>query len=78
MAPFGSEDYSKEELIAELGSAAILNTLGLETKNTFSDSTAYIHNWMQVLRNDERFIVSASSRADKAVGLILGREADAA
>lgn len=78
VAPFGSEDYSKEELIAELGSAAILNTLGLETKNTFSDSTAYIQNWMQVLRNDERFIVSASSRADKAVSLILGREADAA
>ena len=75
IAPFGSEDYSKEELVAELGSAAILNRLGLETPDTFDSSSAYIQNWISVLKNDTRFIVSASSKADKAVSLILGREA---
>lgn len=74
VAPFGSADYSKEELVAELGSAAILNTLGLETPDTFSSSTAYIQNWVKVLKNDSRFIVSASAKANKAVNLILGKE----
>ena len=33
---------------------------------------AYIQNWLKVLRDDKRFIVSASGRAEKAVNLILG------
>ncbi len=78
MAPFGPEDYSKEELVAELGSAAILNTLGLETTGTFSDSAAYIQSWIKVLKNDNRFIVSTSVKADKAVNYIFGKEADVA
>ncbi|HIT91087.1 MAG TPA: DUF1738 domain-containing protein [Candidatus Merdenecus merdavium] len=71
VAAFGSETYSKEELIAELGSATILNTLGVETTKTFRNSTAYIQNWLQVLKNDNKFIVSAASKAEKAVNLIL-------
>ena len=78
IAPFGSPDYSKEELVAELGSAAILNTLGLETTDTFNESAAYIQNWIRVLKDDTRFIISASSKADKAVNYILGREAGVA
>ena len=71
-ANFGSESYSKEELIAELGSAALVNHCGLETRNSFKNSTAYIQNWLQVLKNDKRFIVSAAGKADKAVSYILG------
>ena len=72
---FGSESYSKEELVAEIGSASILNTLGIETDKTFRNSAAYIQNWLQVLKNDSKFIVSASSKAEKAVNYILGTEA---
>lgn len=72
---FGSEEYSKEELIAEIGSAGILNQIGIETQKTFRNSTAYIQNWLQVLRNDVKFIVSASSKAEKAVNFILNVEA---
>lgn len=68
---FGSEDYSKEELVAEIGSATILNLLGIETPKSFKNSTAYIQNWLQVLRNDVTFIVSASSKAEKAVQYIV-------
>lgn len=68
---FGSEGYSKEELVAEIGSAAILNFLGIETPETFRNSAAYIQNWVQVLKNDKKFIVSASSKAEKAVNFIL-------
>lgn len=73
-AHFGSENYSKEELVAEIGSASILNMLGIETPKTFQNSSAYIQNWLQVLRNDCKFIVSAGSKAEKAVNYILGTE----
>lgn len=72
VAAFGSETYSKEELVAEIGSATILNTLGIETAKTFRNSAAYIQNWLHVLQNDNKFIVSAASKAEKAVAYILG------
>ena len=75
LVAFGSEEYSKEELVAEIGAAGILNSLGIETTHSFRNSAAYIQNWLQVLRNDNRFIVSASSKAEKAINYILNREA---
>lgn len=69
-ARFGSATYSKEELTAEIGSAMILNRLGIETEKTFKNSTAYVQNWLQVLRNDNKFIISASSKSEKAVKYI--------
>ena len=71
VASFGSENYSKEELVAEIGSATLMSIAGIETAKTFRNSTAYIQNWLQVLRNDNKFIVSASSKAEKAVNYIL-------
>ena len=69
---FGSEAYSKEELVAEIGAAALVNVAGLETTDSFRNNAAYIQNWLQVLRNDKHFIVSAAGKAEKAVNLILG------
>ena len=70
-AAFGSESYSKEELVAEIGAASILHTLGLETPSSFNNSAAYIQSWLTALRNDKRMIVSAAARAEKAVKRIL-------
>ncbi len=74
VAAFGSETYSKEELVAEIGSTAILNILNIETPQTFKNSAAYIQNWLQVLKNDNRFIISAAAKAEKAVNFILGTD----
>ncbi len=71
---FGSENYSKEELTAELGSAFLVNLLGIETKNSFRNSSAYIQGWLGRLRGDKKFIVSASSKAEKAVKYILNEQ----
>jgi antirestriction protein ArdC len=71
-ASFGSEDYSKEELVAEIGSAFLMNHIGIETTKTLKNSVAYIQSWLKVLKNDSRFIVSASSKAEKAMKYILG------
>lgn len=72
LVAFGSEEYSKEELVAEIGSANLMNIIGIETNKSFRNSSAYIKNWLSVLRNDVKFIVSASSKAEKAVNYILG------
>ncbi len=69
---FGNEEYSKEELCAEIGAAAILNHLGIETGKSFRNSAAYIQSWLKALKNDPKMIVSASGKADKAVAYILG------
>lgn len=74
IAPFGSEDYSKEELVAEIGSASLMSLIGIETEKTFKNNVAYIQSWLKVLKNDKRMIVSASSRAQKAVEYILNEK----
>ena len=71
---FGSENYSKEELVAELGAASLVNFLGIESKATFRNSTAYIQSWLTHLRNDPKMIVHASGKAEKAVNYILSGE----
>ena len=71
LVAFGSEDYSKEELVAEIGSASLMNIIGIETTKSFRNSAAYIQSWISVLQNDVKFIVSASSKAEKAVNYIL-------
>lgn len=71
-AAFGSEEYSTEELVAEIGSASILATLGIENEGTFKNSTAYIQNWLKALKNDKKLIVTASAKAEKAIKMIFG------
>lgn len=71
LAQFGSENYSKEELTAEIGSAYLMNHVGIDTEKTFKNSVAYINGWLENLRKDNRLIVSASSKAEKAVKYIL-------
>lgn len=69
---FGSENYSREELVAEMGAAILMNELGIETGGSFRNSAAYIQSWLHVLQNDNRMIVSAAGKAEKAVRLIMG------
>ena len=70
---FGTEDYSKEELVAEIGAATLVNYVGLESSSSLRNNAAYIQNWLKVLRDDKRFIVSAAGKAEKAVNLILNQ-----
>lgn len=70
-AAFGSEQYSKEELTAEIGAACALHRLGIGSPATMKNSAGYIQGWLKALQNDKRLIVDAASRAEKAVKLIL-------
>lgn len=75
MAAFDKADYSREELVAEIGSASLCATLGIESSKSFTNSAAYISGWLSALKNNKRMIVWAASRAEKAVRMILGLEA---
>jgi antirestriction protein ArdC len=68
---FGSESYSKEELIAEMGAAMLSGIAGIERK-TLSNSAAYLKSWIDVLKSDARMVVSAASQAQKAADYIQG------
>lgn len=49
----------------------MLQTLGISAESNLKMSAAYIKNWLKALKNDKRMIVVASSRAEKAVKMIL-------
>jgi antirestriction protein ArdC len=69
MAEFGDETYSHEELVAEIGTCYLQSITGITGE--FLQSTAYIQGWLTKLKNDKRFIFSASSLAQKAIDYIL-------
>lgn len=71
---FGSQEYSKEELVAEIGAATLVNIAGLETESSFNNSAAYIQSWIKALKNDPKMIVMASIKADKAVKYIINEQ----
>jgi antirestriction protein ArdC len=70
-ASFGSESYSKEELIAEMTAAMLCGITGIDQK-TLENSAAYLKTWTDRLKSDSRLIVSASSQAQKAADFIRG------
>lgn len=71
---FGDQTYSKEELVAEMGSAFILGQLGIESASTFRNSVAYIQGWLKALKNDHRLIVQAAAKAEQAARFIITGE----
>jgi len=68
--------YSKEELIAEIGSAFLCGSAGITCEKTLENSAAYIQTWRKKLTEDPKLIVQCASAAQKAVDHILGVEFD--
>lgn len=67
---FGSQDYSKEELVAEMGAAFLCGYTGIEMK-TLENSAAYIKSWLSKLKDDVRLVISAAAQAQKSTDYIL-------
>ncbi len=68
---FGSGEYSKEELVAELTSAFCCATVSLD--NSLMDGAAsYISGWLSVLKADPKAVVIAAAQAQKAADYIRG------
>lgn len=73
-APFGSDAYAREELVAELGAAFLCGEAGMAPD--IASSAAYIDHWRQKLSRDPRLIVTAAQQAQRAADHILGRGAN--
>ena len=69
---FGSHDYGKEELVAEM-TATFLNSHA-EIVSTFDNSAAYINGWIKNIRENPKILVQAAAQAQKAADYILGVE----
>ncbi len=72
---FGSESYSKEELVAELGAAMLGAVAGISPR-VVGNSAAYLKTWIEVLKGDSKLIISAASSAQRAADFILGVKFD--
>jgi antirestriction protein ArdC len=70
--PFGSEVYSQEELVAEMGATMLCATAGIEQSAVFNNSLAYIQHWISKLEEDDKLLMRAASQAQRAVDLVLG------
>lgn len=68
---WGDEGYAKEELVAELGACFLGGDLGFEPV-TKEQHSAYIQSWLEVLKNDKRFIFQAAAFAQRAVEYVTG------
>ena len=82
---FGSPSYAREELVAEMTAAMICGVLGIAPvkveaisasgeEEILASSAAYLQHWMDVLKADNRAVVIAAARAQKAADYILGRQ----
>ncbi len=69
---FGDENYSREELTAELTAAFLSAICGIEA-NTINNSAAYIQGWLNQLKNDKKLILKAASQAQAAADYILNK-----
>ena len=74
ISSFGTKDYAREELIAEMGSAFLCAALGIVPTVRHAD---YLSVWLDVLREDKRAIFRAASAASKAADWLLARQHDA-
>jgi antirestriction protein ArdC len=65
------EDYAREELVAEMGSAFLCHTLGINRPEIMEGHEAYIGSWIRVLKSDPKAIITAAGQAKRAMDLLL-------
>jgi len=64
---------SKEELIAEIGSAFLCAVVGISNE-MIENQSSYIAGWVKALKNDNKLLLTAGSKAQKAVDFILNEK----
>jgi antirestriction protein ArdC len=73
LAPFGSSDYSKEELVAEMGAAFLAAHAGISPP-TIEQSAAYIEGWRKKLKDDKKLVVHAAGAGQRAAEWITANQ----
>jgi antirestriction protein ArdC len=70
----GSEEYAREELIAEMGASFLCAATGIDLASVTDNSAAYIAGWLTKLQNDKTLVLKAAAGAQKAADYLLNVE----
>jgi antirestriction protein ArdC len=73
MTGFGSHDYAREELVAEMSAAFLCAYAGIE-QSILDNSAAYIAGWLKALKNDKTMLVMAAAQGQKSADYILNKQ----
>lgn len=68
---FGSQAYAAEELVAEMGAAFLCAALGVD--GGLEQHASYIKNWKQLLTDDPKALITATSKAQAAADYLLAK-----
>ena len=68
---FGSEEYAKEELRAEIASAYICAELGIDTSMNENNNVAYIQSWSTAIKDNYKYLEDAVKDADKICNYVI-------
>lgn len=72
---FGSGQYAKEELVAEMTSVMLCSQAGIVDR-TIDNSAAYLNNWTKAIKDDPTMLIGAAGQAQKAADFVLGTKFD--
>jgi len=70
--PFGSPDYGKEELIAEMSAAFLCGHTGIAPA-VIANQAAYVSGWLGRLKEDKKLIIQAAAAGQRAADWIRGQ-----
>jgi antirestriction protein ArdC len=73
--PFGSPDYGKEELVAEMSAAFLCSHAGIQP-TVIENQAAYLSGWLKQLKSDKKLVVSAAGQAQRAADWIRGERGE--
>ena len=71
---FGSGQYAREELVAQMTSSVLCVKTGIDNPEIFDNSASYIAGWLAALNNNKRLVITAAAQAQHATDLITGPE----
>ena len=59
----GSDNYAREELIAEMGASFLCAHIGIDRERVTENSAAYLASWLKRLQNDKKLVLKAAAAA---------------
>lgn len=74
--PFGSPDYGREELVAEMSAAFLCGHAGIYPA-VIQNTASYISGWLGILKQDKKLVIGAAGQAQRSADWILGVKPDA-
>lgn len=73
---FGSPEYAKEELVAELAASYVYHQTGINTESLTEQTASYLDSWTKAIRAEPMYFIKSSAMANKASDYILNQKYD--